>query len=245
MRRALLLVDVQYDFLPPDGALAVEGGDGILERAVYPLLDDEQGWDLVVASQDFHPPHHISFASRHALPPFSSTVVVRDPRTGRDKEQELWPDHCVQGTRGCEIEEGVRARMDRLRQSMGEGAVAVVQKGTDLDLDAYSAFSPRLSHPPSLPAPLTQLLLDRGIEQLVVCGLATDFCVRQTVLSALSPFAPRSPSEKAPWEVLVVRDGCAAVDARRGDEVLRELEEQGARVVRVEALLAPRGHGQS
>ncbi|GAA5952738.1 hypothetical protein JCM21900_000422 [Sporobolomyces salmonicolor] len=110
MHRALLIVDPQYDFLPPSGSLAVRHGDSILPH-VYRLLDDAQ-WTLVVASQDSHPPAHISFASRHGVPPFGTTTV-RDPRTGAPVPQELWPDHCVAGTRGAELEDGVRARLGR------------------------------------------------------------------------------------------------------------------------------------
>lgn len=129
MRTALLLVDIQYDFLP-GGALAVEGGDDILPHA-YRLMDDAR-IDFLVASQvshshsrtstrnladpfppqDHHPPSHISLASRHSLEPFQ-TIKVPIPGSEKFKEQELWPDHCVQGMRGSQLEAGIRERVDK------------------------------------------------------------------------------------------------------------------------------------
>ncbi|TNY20653.1 Isochorismatase hydrolase [Rhodotorula diobovata] len=263
MPAALLLVDVQYDFLPPSGALAVQGGDEILP--VVCRLVDEGDWALVVASQDFHPPAHISFHTTHSLPAFSSTTV-RDPRTGKSKEQELWPVHCVQGTRGCEVEEGVRARMERRRRAGAR--CEVVTKGADVDLDAYSAFAAPLAHEPtSAPSPLTQLLLDAKVDTLVVAGLATDFCVRHSVLDALAlPWAspspssasssPRSAGQAPPIEtkpdpdpeptrrVLVVRSAVRGVDPAASAAALRELEHAGAVVVEgVEAALRAAGAG--
>ncbi|GAA6023323.1 hypothetical protein JCM10207_006234 [Rhodosporidiobolus poonsookiae] len=268
MRAALLLIDIQHDFLPLSGALAVPSGDSILRAAVYPLLDSgpEEGWAVVVASQvrsllyltctppgkltkeeeqDAHPPSHISFASRHSLPAFSSTRVDLPAQLGGGgKEQELWPDHCVRGTRGWELDEGVGERLERLR---AEGArVEVVRKGEHPNLDAYSAFAVPLPLDPSSPAhsesPLARLLLasvqnrtnapsqraDAQIDTLVVCGLATDFCVRASVLDALAL------SQKKGWDILVVREGVRGVDPDQEEHVLRELEEAGARVVSVE-----------
>ncbi|GAA6041772.1 hypothetical protein JCM8097_008327 [Rhodosporidiobolus ruineniae] len=225
MPAALILIDLQNDFLPPDGALAVPGGDAILERAVYPLIDEGE-WELVVASQDYHPSGHISFASRHNLPPFSSTLVSLPPeRGGAQIEQELWPDHCVRETRGCEFETGVQERLDRLRASGGR--VEVVQKGADIDLDAYSAFAIPLSDPNQDESPLTRLLLAAAIDTLVVVGLATDFCVRASVLAAIAA----AQHSKRRWKVLVVREGVKGVFAEREEAVLKELEEAGAEVV--------------
>ncbi|GAA5939139.1 hypothetical protein JCM3775_003192 [Rhodotorula graminis] len=246
MPAALLVVDVQHDFLPPNGALAVPSGDHILPVCHHLL--DRGDWALVVASQDYHPSAHISFASTHDLPAFSTTHVA-DPRSGtrdKTKEQELWPEHCVQGTRGGEIEEGVKSRMDARRG--GGTRCEVVRKGIDRDLDAYSSFATPLSHPSSSPSPLTQLLLDAEIDTLVVVGLATDFCVRHSVLDALSlPWARSSTasseerdsgtSAAGPGHVLVVREGTRGVDPERSERVLRELEEEGARVVDVEEAL--------
>ncbi|GAA6054863.1 hypothetical protein NBRC10513_006214 [Rhodotorula toruloides] len=231
---ALLLVDIQHDFLPPSGALAVPHGDAILEDAVYPLLDRGK-WDL-----DFHPPGHVSFASRHQSPTFSKTTVSR-PLTHEPIEQELWPDHCVQGTRGCEFDEGVQRRLERLRSERGEQAVRIIQKGVDRELDAYSAFavplavqernSPTkpedLSGASSTAAELTQALLDSRITHLVIVGLALDFCVLASALAAKRA----SVAHGDQWEVWVVREGTRAVYADKEDEVLKRMRSEGIKVV--------------
>ncbi|BGP29732.1 hypothetical protein JCM10296v2_001471 [Rhodotorula toruloides] len=217
---ALLLVDIQHDFLPPSGALAVAHGDAILEDAVYPLLDRGE-WDLVAASQ--------------ASPP------VSHPLTNAPIEQELWPDHCVQGTRGCEFDEGVQRRIERLRRERGEQAVRIIQKGVDRDLDAYSAFavplavqernSPTkpedLSAPSSTAAELAQALLDSRITHLVIVGLALDFCVLASALAAKRA----SEALGDQWEVWVVREGTQAVYADKEYEVFERLRSGGIKVV--------------
>ncbi|GAA5872482.1 hypothetical protein JCM1840_006074 [Sporobolomyces johnsonii] len=226
MHRALLIVDPQYDFLPPSGSLAVAHGDTILPH-VYRLLD-EGNWTLVVASQDLHPRSHISFASRHGVEPFGTTTV-RHPRTGEEVKQELWPDHCVEGTRGAELDEGVRARLGK----WGERGT-VLPKGTDRDLDAYSAFAVPLSsstvadRSPEL-SPLSQLLHEAHIDTLVVCGLATDFCVRASVLAALEA----GQAARTPWKVLVVKEAVKGVHPDEEERVLSELEAAGAKVVSI------------
>uniref|UniRef100_A0A0K3CVQ2 nicotinamidase n=1 Tax=Rhodotorula toruloides TaxID=5286 RepID=A0A0K3CVQ2_RHOTO len=217
---ALLLVDIQHDFLPPSGALAVPHGDAILEDAVYPLLDRGK-WDLVAASQDFHPPGHVSFASRHQSPTFSKTTVSR-PLTHEPIEQELWPDHCVQGTRGCEFDEGVQRRLERLRSERGEQAVRIIQK------ERNSPTKPEdLSGASSTAAELTQALLDSRITHLVIVGLALDFCVLASALAAKRA----SVAHGDQWEVWVVREGTRAVYADKEDEVLKRMRSEGIKVV--------------
>lgn len=148
MRRALLLIDIQNDFLPPHGALAVPQGDAILP-CVYRLLEEGE-WAVVLASQvsspgswvewnglssdpprslqDYHPPRHVSFASRWpGGKPFTSQTT-QHPRTRREIRQELWPDHCVQGTPGCEFERGVQERLDERRRRDGSDSCNVIQK---------------------------------------------------------------------------------------------------------------------
>ncbi|GAA5993803.1 hypothetical protein JCM11641_006069 [Rhodosporidiobolus odoratus] len=228
MPAALLLVDIQNDFLPPSGALAVPQGDSILTGAVHRLLDEGK-WDLVVASQDHHPQGHISFASRHGQPAFSAIEVSLPPTRGSASiKQELWPDHCVQGTEGCQLEHGVLKRLDRLRESGRR--VEIVSKGEDVDLNAYSAFSNPLSVPSEELSPLARMLLESSIDTLAVVGLATDFCVRATVLSALETAAKACP----PWRVFVVREGVRGVATDREEEVLRELSAKGAQVVSID-----------
>ncbi|WVF67964.1 hypothetical protein IAT40_002726 [Kwoniella sp. CBS 6097] len=197
-KTALILVDVQYDFLPPDGSLAVPDGQAILP-VIEDLLDKPKwDWPVIIASQDYHPPGHISFASSHPPnEPFSKKTVT-DAR-GKAYEQTLWPDHCVQGTKGAEIEKGLRSAL----KPWGE-RVKVVRKGTHLRLEAYSSFEGYITEATSPAEPparhtsgedegaaletteLADYLRSEGVGKVVVVGLATDFCVLQTALSALS-----------------------------------------------------------
>ncbi|PLW29013.1 hypothetical protein PCASD_18637 [Puccinia coronata f. sp. avenae] len=163
----LILVDIQYDFLR--GSLAVPEADQILPTA-YALLDERVRWKAVVASQDFHPPNHISFASTHQLEPF--TKLSSD-----DKTLDLWPDHCVQGTKGCELDPGVESRLDHLR-SLGR-EVRVIEKGTDPGVENYSAFKDEGS------CPLDEYLTAGGICNVFCMGLAGDYCVKATALAAV------------------------------------------------------------
>ncbi|KAM0751581.1 isochorismatase family hydrolase [Meredithblackwellia eburnea MCA 4105] len=217
IKSALLLVDIQYDFLP-GGSLAVSNGDSILPHT-YTLLDNAK-WDLVIASQDFHPPNHISFASRHNLPAFTSIQVLdNDSATaGATKKQELWPDHCVQGTKGTEFEEGVKTRLEKL-------AAKVVQKGADSEKDAYSAFALPTGKSSS---PLIEILKGASISELFVVGLATDYCVKASVLSALEP------SSSFIKNVYVIEEAVKGVDPTASAQVLKQLAQEGAKVVSID-----------
>jgi nicotinamidase/pyrazinamidase len=160
MASCLIVVDVQPDFLP-GGALPVEGGDTILE-GIHALLESDR-FPIRVATQDWHPRDHLSFASSHE---------GRNPMDVVDlygHEQILWPDHCVQGTPGAELLEGLPWHR----------VAAIVRKGTDRRVDSYSAF--RNNWDPDGKRPRTGLagyLRERGVEDVWLCGLARDFCVK-------------------------------------------------------------------
>lgn len=159
--KALLIVDLQYDFLP-GGALAVPGGDEII-----PLANDLQSrFPLVVATQDWHPEGHKSFASAHiGRKPFDTIRL-------NDMPQILWPDHCVQGSRGA-------ALSDALSQHRIE---AIFRKGTESEIDSYSAF---YDNGRKKTTGLEHYLKGKGVTDLFVCGLAGDFCVAWSVADAL------------------------------------------------------------
>jgi len=158
---ALLLVDAQYDFMP-GGALAVPGGD-----AVVPTLNRlQKDYELVCATQDWHPPGHLSFASQHAgKHPFE--VIDLD-----GLEQILWPDHCVWGSRGAAFHEDLN--LDR--------AVAFFRKGVDRRIDSYSAFFDnwRLRS-----TGLDAWLRDKGADEVHIGGLAAEFCVTYSATDAI------------------------------------------------------------
>ncbi len=161
---ALLVVDLQHDFLP-GGALAVAEGDAI----VAPVAALAPAFETVVATQDWHPPGHVSFASSHpGRRPFEALALPQGP-------QELWPDHCVRGTRGA-----------ALHPALPDAALTLLlRKGTRLEVDSYSAFRENLG--PDGRRPTTGLgawLKARGVRRVFVCGLARDFCVRASAVDA-------------------------------------------------------------
>jgi len=164
VKDALLVVDVQHDFLP-GGALAVPGGDEVVPG----IARLAPRFATVVATQDFHPPGHVSFASSHpGKKPFESMALPGG-------EQELWPDHCVRGTRGA-----------ALHPAVPDVAVTLVlRKGTRRGADSYSAFRENPDEQGSrLPTGLAAWLKARGVRRVFVCGLARDFCVRWSALDA-------------------------------------------------------------
>lgn len=167
-RSALLVVDVQPDFLP-GGALAVGDGDAILEPLARLMASGRFG--LQVATQDWHPPGHVSFASSH---PGRKPLDVIDLH-GHD--QVLWPDHCVQGTPGAELHPDLP----------WERVAAIVRKGADPLCDSYSGFRNNWDrHGARPPTGLAGYLRERGVERVYLCGLARDYCVRWSAEDAVA-----------------------------------------------------------
>lgn len=195
-KAALLLTDIQPDFLP-GGALAVGGGDEIL--APVARLMERGPFRLQVATQDWHPPGHISFASQH---PGKEPLDVIELY---GHEQTLWPDHCVQGTEGAELHPDLP----------WTHVNAIVRKATSPDTDSYSTFrnnwDPRGERPPT---GLAGYLRERGVEQVYLCGLARDFCVRWSAEDAAD----------AGFETWVLWDLTRAIDPSGDDELREALE---------------------
>lgn len=158
--RALIVVDMQNDFMP-GGALAVPGGDEIVET----INRLAQGFETVVLTQDWHCPGHSSFASAHAgRQPFESYDAFYGP-------QVLWPDHCVMGSHGADFHPRLAIPHANL----------ILRKGTHKAVDSYSAF---LEADRETRTGLDGWLKSRGIAEVVVCGVATDFCVGWTACDA-------------------------------------------------------------
>jgi nicotinamidase/pyrazinamidase len=205
---ALLLIDIQNDFLP-GGALAVPDG-----HEVIPLANRlAQHFDLVIATQDWHPPGHGSFAASHPGKRPGDTVEL-DGLT-----QVLWPTHCVQGSRGAE-----------LASSLDTGKVTrVFRKGTDPSLDSYSGLFDN-AHRKS--TGLDAFLREQGVTDLYVAGLATDYCVKHTAQDA----------KKLGFNVFVVADACRGVNLqpRDSERALAELKQQGVHIVNSKDVLARR-----
>jgi nicotinamidase/pyrazinamidase len=184
---ALLIVDFQNDFTP-GGALPVEQGD----RIAGPINDLLDSFDLVIATRDWHPADHGSFAGIEVDP---------DAWHGADPPS-IWPIHCVQGTLGAELHPDLdQAKVD-----------VILDKGQDPNSQGYSAFQDTR---------LGEFLGERGVDRLFVAGLATDYCVKQSVLDAL----------RQGLNVSVVEDAVRGVDVEPGDSerALEEMEAAGAK----------------
>lgn len=176
--QALIVIDMQYDFCP-GGALAVTGGDEIIPEINRLVASHEH----VVLTQDWHPAGHSSFASSHAgKAPFETIEMAYGPQT-------LWPDHCVQGTRGAEFH-------DALEWTKAE---LVIRKGFRKAIDSYSAF---FENDHRTPTGLGGYLKERGISAVTLCGLATDFCVAFSAIDAA----------RQGLSTTVVVDACRGID---------------------------------
>lgn len=159
---ALVVVDIQYDFLP-GGSLAVAGGDEIIE----PINALSRRFRNVIQTQDWHPAGHISFASSHAgMAPFQMIELPYGP-------QVLWPDHCVIGTKGAEF--SVALDIPHVQ--------TIIRKGYRETIDSYSGFR---ENDHSTQTGLAGYLRERGLKRLFICGLATDFCVAWTAEDGLA-----------------------------------------------------------
>lgn len=177
-RDVLVVIDVQNDFCP-GGALAVADGDAV----VGPINRVIERFGVVVLTQDWHPPGHESFASSHpGRAPFETIRVAYG-------EQTLWPDHCVQGTRGAQF----HARLHTDRASL------VIRKGFHPRIDSYSTFC---ENDHTTPTGLAGYLRERGIARVFLCGLATDYCVAYSALDA----------RERGFDAVALLDACRAID---------------------------------
>lgn len=182
-KKALILVDLQNDFCP-GGALAVPEGDQVIEVANRM----QKHFDLVVATQDWHPAEHKSFAVNHGGKEPGQVIELAG------MPQVLWPAHCVQGTPGAELVEGLDK--DRIAR--------VFQKGTDPDIDSYSGFYDN-GHRKA--TGLTDFLREREVIDVYILGLATDYCVKFTALDA----------RRDGFSAYLIEDGCRGVELAPGD----------------------------
>lgn len=195
--KALILVDIQNDFLP-GGSLAVSEGDTII-----PTVNQLQPqFDLVVATQDWHPSNHLSFASNHdGLKPFDIIDLF-------GIKQVLWPDHCIQGSKGSQFSE-----------TLDMNAVsAIFRKGMDPKTDSYSGFfdNGRRHH-----TGLSAYLKSKGIKQVYVCGLAADYCVYYTAKDAQSEG----------FETYFISDATKAIAQETLDFALKDLKQHQVKII--------------
>ena len=201
--KALLLIDIQNDFLP-GGRLAVPEGD-----AIIPLVNELQPhFELVVATQDWHPAGHESFASSHAgRSQFEQIDLHGLP-------QVLWPDHCTQASDGAELAPALHT----------ERIEAVFRKGMNPEIDSYSAFFDN-GHRKS--TGLADYLRGRGVTEVFVAGLAADYCVYYSALDAL----------EAGFATTVITDATRAISAEGWAAAQVDLQKRGAQLVHSAAFL--------
>lgn len=201
---ALLIIDVQNDFCP-GGALEVPNGDEVVP--VINLLAKRM--DVVVQTQDWHPGGHSSFASSHEdKDPYDTIEMPYGIQT-------LWPDHCVQGSEGAEFHPGLETQKSQL----------IIRKGFRPQIDSYSAFYENDS---KTTTGLSGYLRERNIDTLYVAGLATDFCVKWSVIDGL----------KEGFKVYVVKDAVRGIDIEGSvEQAWNEMEDAGAEKVTSSELL--------
>ncbi len=205
--RALILVDVQNDFCP-GGSLPVAGGFDIIPviNALQPLCD------LVVATKDWHPKNHSSFAANHGKQP--GEVITLD-----GLQQILWPAHCVQDSGGAEFVRG----LDTSR------VAEVFYKGVDPAIDSYSGF---FDNGHKRATGLGDYLKQRGVTDVYVVGLATDYCVKWTALDA----------KQLGFQTAVILDACRGVELKPGDveRAIEEMKTAGIKIIQSTDVLGVR-----
>lgn len=200
--KALLLIDIQNDFIP-GGSLTVPEGDQVVEIA----NKLQQKFDLVLATQDWHPSNHISFASNH-----EGKKEFEEIQLG-DLKQTLWPDHCVQNTKGAEFHPGLKTNKIE----------AIFRKGTDPAIDSYSAFYDN-AHLKN--TGLSGYLKEKGVKTIYFMGLAGDICVYFSAKDALN----------LGFECIIIEDGSKPLDPETFAEQKEELTTKGVKYINSEEL---------
>ena len=199
---ALIIVDVQNDFLP-GGALAVKNGD-----AVIPVINALQGhFDLVVATQDWHPADHKSFASSHPDKKVFEEIMLDGLL------QVLWPDHCVQETNGAEFSSLLNTKKIE----------AIFRKGMDKNIDSYSGL---FDNGKKKATGMNDYLKGRGITSIYVCGLATDYCVYFTALDGL----------EMGFQSTIISDATRAIDEQNFKQLLEIFKSKGGKEIKSDAI---------
>jgi len=198
-KKALVLVDIQNDFCP-GGALEVPKGDEVVEVA----NSMQAYFSQVVATQDWHPADHGSFAANHEAKQPGDVIDLHGIT------QVLWPMHCVQGSRGAEFVESLST--GRIRK--------VFRKGQDVRVDSYSGF---YDNGKTNPSGLSHYLRNLGVAELYILGLATDYCVKYTALDAVAEG----------FDCYVIEDGCRGVELAPGDvdAAIDEMRQAGVTII--------------
>ncbi len=203
-KKALILVDLQNDFCP-GGNLAVTFGDEVI-----PLANQLQTqFDLVIATQDWHPADHASFASNHPGHQVGEVINLNGI------SQILWPDHCVQQTPGAAFHPQLHT----------EKIKKIFYKGTDKSVDSYSAF---FDNAHLRATGLNEYLREHDITDIYIMGLATDYCVKYSALDAA----------QLGFNAYLIVDACRGVELKPGDveAAIQEMEKAGIKIIHANAV---------
>jgi nicotinamidase/pyrazinamidase len=201
--KALVIIDVQNDFIP-GGNLPVTNGDSIV-----PVINSlQKHFDLVVATQDWHPKEHRSFASNNDnRKPFEKVDINGTIDT-------LWPDHCVQGSKGAEFHPALET----------EKIAAVFRKGMDPDVDSYSGF---YDNGHELPTGLAGYLREKGAKEIFFCGLAADICVYYTIRDSV----------KEGFSSILIEDASIPLTPENYTLIKKELTSLGVKIIKSDKIL--------
>ncbi len=193
--KALLIVDVQNDFCP-GGNLAVPNGDDVVP-VINSLIEE---FDIIIQTQDWHPSDHSSFASNHDNKESYETIEL-DYGT-----QVLWPDHCIQGSKGAEFHPGLNTNKTQV----------IIRKGFRKNIDSYSTF---YENDQTTGTGLTGYLRERDVKEIYTTGLATDFCVKWSVLDGIDEG----------FKMYLIQDAVRGIDLNGSlQEAMNEMKEKGA-----------------
>ncbi|EGG20488.1 nicotinamidase [Cavenderia fasciculata] len=223
--KALILVDIQYDFME-GGSLQVPNASDILEPINKLLENNNQLFDLVVLSQDWHPQNHISFASNHPgaqcfetidiqqpppPPPRSTTTTTTIGKKDITMKQIMWPNHCVQHSKGSEFHQHL-LRSSNIKE-------VIIRKGMNVNVDSYSAFQ---DNDDQYKTELHSTLVQHHVKDIYVCGLATDYCVGYTCLDG----------KQLGYNVYLLSDCTRGVSDDSTNEMLSKLENNGVLLIK-------------
>lgn len=203
--KALIIIDIQNDFVP-NGSLAVKEGD-----AIIPLVNELQNrFEHIIATQDWHPANHCSFAANHVGKKVGELVEIDGLM------HVMWPIHCVQNTKGAELVEGLNT----------EKIMRIFYKGTDVNIDSYSGV---FDNGRKKATGMADYLREKGISDVYVVGLATDYCVKFTALDLVD----------SGFNTFLIVDACRGVNLQQGDveKALAECEKAGIRIMESDAIL--------
>lgn len=217
-KTALLIIDLQEDFLPPNGSLAVKNGRDIINPIIDLMTNKKYEWDTVVATKDWHPQGHISFASTHKQEPYSTKLIACPDGKQEAKLHTLWPDHCVQESSGSEFPTEFLDVFNEFKYRQ-DPQTKLILKGYLQDREYYSCFQDIWGLHKTECA---SYLNDLGITNVVAVGIAYDYCVLNSCID----------SQKNGFNTYVVSDLTRSVQPEKDSETSAIYEKNGVEIIK-------------